>query len=59
MKRIVGGAVPKNFFPAVEKGLNECMEKGILAGFPMVGIKATLYDGSSPLEPTKFVKFKV
>lgn len=45
-ERIVGGSVPKNFFPAVEKGLNECMEKGVLAGYPMVGIKATLYDGS-------------
>lgn len=45
-ERIVGGAVPKNYFPAVEKGLNECMEKGVLAGFPMVGVKATLYDGS-------------
>ncbi len=41
-KRVVGGAVPKNFFPAVEKGLNECMDKGVLAGYPMVGVKATL-----------------
>ena len=45
-ERIVGGAVPKNFFPAVEKGLQDSIKKGVLAGYPMVGIKATLYDGS-------------
>lgn len=45
-ERVVGGSVPKNFFPAVEKGLRESMEKGVLAGYPMVGVKATLYDGS-------------
>ena len=45
-ERVVGGAVPKNFFPAVEKGLRESIKKGVLAGFPMVGVKATLYDGS-------------
>lgn len=45
-ERVVGGAVPKNFFPAVEKGLQDSIKKGVLAGFPTVGIKATLYDGS-------------
>lgn len=45
-ERVVGGAVPKNFFPAVEKGLRESMQKGVLAGYPMVGVKATLFDGS-------------
>lgn len=45
-ERVVGGAVPKNFFPAVEKGLQDSIKKGVLAGYPMVGIKATLYDGS-------------
>ena len=45
-ERGVGGAVPKNFFPAVEKGLRESMQKGVLAGYPMVGVKATLFDGS-------------
>ncbi len=45
-EKIFGGAVPKNFFPAVEKGLRDSMTKGVLAGYPMVGIKATLYDGS-------------
>ncbi|MDD2361657.1 MAG: elongation factor G [Oscillospiraceae bacterium] len=43
---VFGGSVPKNFFPAVEKGLQEASAKGTLAGFPMVGLKATLYDGS-------------
>ncbi len=45
-ERVVGGSVPKNFFPAVEKGLRDAMEKGVLAGYPMVGVKATLFDGS-------------
>ena len=43
---VVGGAVPKNFNPAVEKGIQEAVQKGPLAGYPMVGLKATLYDGS-------------
>jgi len=43
---VFGGSVPKNYFPAVEKGLRESCIKGMLAGFPMVGLKATLYDGS-------------
>jgi len=45
-QEVVGGAVPKNFFPAVEKGLQESMEKGPLAAYPVVGVKAVLYDGS-------------
>jgi elongation factor G len=43
---VVGGAVPKNYFPAVEKGLQESVIKGPLAGYPVVGVKAILYDGS-------------
>ncbi len=43
---VVGGAVPKNFFPAVEKGLRDCIAGGLIAGYPMVGIKACLHDGS-------------
>ena len=43
---VVGGAVPKNYFPAVEKGLRESIAKGMIAGYPMVGIKAALYFGS-------------
>ena len=45
-ERVFGGAVPKNFFPAVEKGLQESIKKGVLAGFPVVGLKAILVDGS-------------
>ena len=45
-EKVFGGAVPKNFFPAVEKGLRDSTAKGVLAGYPMVGIKATLVDGS-------------
>ena len=45
-EKVFGGAVPKNYFPAVEKGVQECCVKGPLAGYPVVGIKATLLDGS-------------
>lgn len=45
-EKVFGGAVPKNFFPAVEKGLRDSVKSGVLAGYPMVGIKATLVDGS-------------
>ncbi len=45
-EKVFGGAVPKNFFPAVEKGLRDSVKVGVLAGYPMVGIKATLVDGS-------------
>ena len=45
-EEVVGGAVPKNYFPAVEKGLQESVVKGPLAGYPVVGVKAVLYDGS-------------
>jgi len=43
---VFGGAVPKNYFPAVEKGLRESITKGVLAGYPVTGLKATLLDGS-------------
>ena len=45
-EEVFGGSVPKNFFPAVEKGLRDCCTKGVLAGYPMVYLKAVLYDGS-------------
>lgn len=45
-QEVVGGAVPKNYFPAVEKGVQESVLKGPLAGYPVVGVKAILYDGS-------------
>lgn len=43
---VVGGAVPRNFIPAVEKGLRDCIAHGVLAGCPVIGLKATLHDGS-------------
>ena len=45
-EKVFGGSVPKNFFPAVEKGVRQAAEHGVLAGYPMVGLKATLLDGS-------------
>lgn len=45
-EKIFGGSVPKNYFPAVEKGLEASIQKGLLAGYPVVGVKATLVDGS-------------
>lgn len=58
-ERVVGGAVPKGFFPAVEKGLQESIQKGALAGYPMVGIKATLYDGSYHPVDSSEMSFKM
>lgn len=55
---VFGGAVPRNFFPAVEAGLRECMEKGVLAGYKVVGVKATLYDGSYHPVDSKEIAFK-
>lgn len=45
-EKVFGGAVPKNYFPAVEKGLRDSCQKGVLAGYPVVNLKATLLDGS-------------
>ena len=45
-EEVFGGSVPKNFFSSVEKGLRNAVTKGVLAGYPLVGLKATLYDGS-------------
>ncbi|QSX07913.1 elongation factor G [Alkalibacter rhizosphaerae] len=44
--KVVGGAVPRNFIPAVEKGLQDCIKEGVLAKYPVVGLRATLFDGS-------------
>ncbi len=53
----VGGSVPKNFIPAVEKGLREAIQKGVLAGYPMVNLKATLFDGKSHPVDSKEIAF--
>ena len=58
-ERVVGGAVPKNFFPAVEKGLRDCIAKGPLAGYPVVGLRATLYDGSYHPVDSSEMSFKM
>ncbi len=58
-EKVFGGAVPKNFFPAVEKGLRDSMEKGFLAGYPMVGVKATLVDGSYHPVDSSEMSFKM
>lgn len=58
-ERVVGGAVPKGFFPAVEKGLRDCIVKGTLAGYPMVGLRATLYDGSYHPVDSSEMSFKM
>lgn len=56
---VVGGAVPKNFFPAVEKGLAESVKKGPLAAYPVTGVKAVLYDGSYHPVDSSEMAFKV
>ena len=58
-EEVVGGAVPKNFFPAVEKGLQESVLKGPLAAYPVVGVKAILYDGSSHSVDSSEMAFKM
>ncbi len=58
-EEVVGGAVPKNFFPAVEKGLQESVLKGPLAAYPVVGVKAVLYDGSSHSVDSSEMAFKM
>ena len=56
---IVGGAVPKEYIPAVEKGIDEQMKNGVLAGYPLLGLKATLYDGSFHDVDSNEMAFKV
>ncbi|MEG1706068.1 MAG: elongation factor G, partial [Clostridia bacterium] len=56
---VVGGAVPKQYIPAVEKGLRESIERGVLAGYPMVNLKCTLFDGSYHPVDSKEIAFKI
>ena len=57
-EEVFGGAVPKQYFPPTEQGLRDCMNKGVLAGFKVVGVKATLFDGSYHPVDSKEVAFK-
>ena len=57
-ENVFGGSVPRNFFPAVEKGLRDSILHGVLAGFPVVGLKATLYDGSYHAVDSSEMAFK-
>lgn len=58
-EEVVGGSVPKQYIPAVEKGLRECIAKGVLAGYPMVDLKAVLYDGSYHDVDSSEMAFKI
>ncbi|MGF7058366.1 elongation factor G [Brassicibacter mesophilus] len=58
-EEIFGGAVPKQYIPAVEKGLRDCLEKGVLAGYPVVNLKAVLYDGSYHPVDSNEMAFKI
>jgi elongation factor G len=58
-EKVVGGSVPKNYIPAVEKGVVEAYGEGILAGFPVVGVKTTLYDGSFHPVDSSEICFKI
>jgi elongation factor G len=58
-ERVVGGAVPRNYIPAVEKGVNEAKAEGVLAKFPAVDIRVTLYDGSSHPVDSSEMSFKI
>jgi len=58
-EKIFGGAVPKQYFPAIEKGLRESMQKGVLAGYPVVNLKATLVDGKYHEVDSSEMSFKI
>jgi elongation factor G len=57
--KVVGGRIPRNYIPAVEKGFNEAVQEGVLAGYPVVDIKATVYDGSYHPVDSSDICFKI
>ncbi len=59
VNRIVGGAIPRNFIPAVEKGVVEAMQEGVLSGFPVVDVQAAVYDGSYHVVDSSEMAFKI
>ncbi len=59
MNEVVGGAIPRNFIPAVEKGVVETMERGVLAGYPVVDVRVTVYDGSTHPVDSSELAFKL
>jgi elongation factor G len=58
-KKIVGGAIPQNYIPSVEKGVNEAKQEGVLAGYPVVDVKVSLYDGSFHPVDSSDIAFKI
>jgi elongation factor G len=58
-ERVVGGVVPRQFIPSVEKGVRDCMKRGIMAGYPVVDLKVTLYDGSYHDVDSSDMAFKI
>lgn len=59
VSKVVGGSVPKNYIPAVEKGVNEAVKEGVLAGYPVVNVKANIYDGSFHPVDSSEICFKI
>jgi len=58
-KKIVGGAIPQNYIPSVEKGVNEAKQEGVLAGYPVIDVKVSLYDGSFHAVDSSDIAFKI
>ena len=58
-EHVVGGTIPKNYIPAVEKGVNEAVQEGVLAGYPVVDVKVTVYDGSFHPVDSSEICFKI